>query len=158
MERRDAEKAAGAWLERLGLADRAADKLETLSKGNQQKIQLAAAILHRPHFALLDEPFSGLDPLNQQLLLDLLRELCDEGMTVLLSAHQMELIERVADRVLLIGHGREVLSGPPKDATRPRCGSSSEAASWAESSSSGAWTRPSWWSPKSRAGTSSRPR
>jgi ABC-2 type transport system ATP-binding protein len=70
IERRAAEKAAGAWLERLGLADRAADKLETLSKGNQQKIQLAAAVLHRPRFALLDEPFSGLDPLNQQLLRD----------------------------------------------------------------------------------------
>ena len=118
MDRRAAEKAAGTWLERLGLADRAADKLETLSKGNQQKVQLAAAILHRPRFALLDEPFSGLDPLNQQLLLDLLRELCDEGMTVLLSAHQMELIERVADRVLLIGHGREVLSGPIREVLR----------------------------------------
>ena len=111
MDRRSAERAARTWLERLGLSERAGDRLETLSKGNQQKVQLASAILHRPRFALLDEPFSGLDPLNQEVLLGLLRELRDEGMTVLLSAHQMELIERVADRVLLMGQGREVLSG-----------------------------------------------
>ncbi len=111
MDRRSAEREARVWLDRLGLAERAGDRLETLSKGNQQKVQLASAILHRPRFALLDEPFSGLDPLNQEVLLGLLRELRAGGMTVLLSAHQMELIERVADRVLLMGQGREVLSG-----------------------------------------------
>ena len=111
MDRRAAERAGREWLERLGLSERAGHKLETLSKGNQQKVQFIASILHRPRFAVLDEPFSGLDPLNQAFFLDLLRELADGGTTILLSAHQMELVERVADRVLLMGRGREVLSG-----------------------------------------------
>lgn len=118
MERRAAERAGREWLERLGLADRAGHKLETLSKGNQQKVQFIAAILHRPRFAVLDEPFSGLDPLNQAFFLDLLRELADGGTTILLSAHQMELVERVADRVLLMGRGREVLSGTLQEILR----------------------------------------
>ncbi len=111
MNRPDAARAAGEWLERLGLRDRAQDKLDVLSKGNQQKVQFIASILHRPSFAILDEPFSGLDPLNQDVFLDLIRELRADGMTVLLSAHQMQLVERIADRILLIDHGRETLSG-----------------------------------------------
>ena len=118
MDRRAAERAGREWLERLGLADRAEHKLETLSKGNQQKVQLIAAILHRPRFAVLDEPFSGLDPLNQAFFLDLLREMADGGTTILLSAHQMELVERVADRVLLMGRGRAVLSGSLREILR----------------------------------------
>ncbi len=112
MERRAASRAAMEWLERLDLAGRAQDKLDALSKGNQQKVQFIAAVLHRPAFAILDEPFSGLDPLRQDLFLEILRELRDAGTTVLLSAHQMNLVERVADRVLLMSRGREVLSGP----------------------------------------------
>ncbi|MCP3960618.1 MAG: ATP-binding cassette domain-containing protein [bacterium] len=115
MERRAARDAAMEWLERLGLADRAEDKLDALSKGNQQKVQFIAAVLHKPAFAVLDEPFSGLDPLNQDLFLDILRDLRDGGTTVLLSAHQMPLVERVADRVLLMSRGREVLSGTIED-------------------------------------------
>jgi ABC-2 type transport system ATP-binding protein len=111
MERSAAAEAAGNWLERLGLRDRARERLDSLSKGNQQKVQLAAALLHRPAFAVLDEPFSGLDPVNQELFLDLIRELCRDGMTVLLSAHQMNLVERLADRVLLMNQGRAVLRG-----------------------------------------------
>ncbi len=111
MERSAASRAATEWLEKLELADRAHDKLDSLSKGNQQKVQFIAAVLHQPAFAVLDEPFSGLDPLHQDLFLDILRELRDAGTTVLLSAHQMHLVERVADRVLLLSRGREVLSG-----------------------------------------------
>ena len=115
MGRLAASRAAMEWLERLDLADRAHDKLDALSKGNQQKVQFIAAVLHRPAFAVLDEPFSGLDPLRQDLFLDILRELRDGGTTVLLSAHQMSLVERVADRVLLMSRGREVLSGTIED-------------------------------------------
>jgi ABC-2 type transport system ATP-binding protein len=111
MARAAAARAASDWLERLGLADRARERLDSLSKGNQQKVQLAAAVLHRPAFAVLDEPFSGLDPINQELFLHLIRELCRDGMTVLLSAHQMNLVERLADRVLLMNRGRAVLQG-----------------------------------------------
>ena len=115
MERRAARDAAMEWLERLDLADRAGDKLDALSKGNQQKVQFIASVLHRPAFAVLDEPFSGLDPLHQEKFLDILRELRDGGTTVLLSAHQMHLVERVADSVLLLARGREVLSGTIED-------------------------------------------
>ncbi len=99
------------WLERFGLGDRAHDKLETLSKGNQQKMQFVAALLHRPRVAILDEPFSGLDPVNQDLFLDIIRELRNAGTTVILSAHQMDLVERLADRVLLMARGRMLLNG-----------------------------------------------
>jgi ABC-2 type transport system ATP-binding protein len=111
MSRGDAKSAALEWLDRMGLAERANVKLDALSKGNQQKIQFISAVLHRPSFAVLDEPFSGLDPLNQEFFAKLIRGLRDEGMTVLLSAHQMQLVEKLADRVLLMNHGREVLSG-----------------------------------------------
>lgn len=106
-----ARDAAERWLKRLGLADRAGDKVGTLSKGNQQKIQFVAAVLHKPKLAVLDEPFSGLDPLNQEMFLGLIHELRDEGMTVILSAHQMDLVERIADRILLLNKGAEILSG-----------------------------------------------
>jgi ABC-2 type transport system ATP-binding protein len=111
MTRTSATAAATRWLEKIGLHDRASDKLETLSKGNQQKVQFVSAILHTPAFAILDEPFSGLDPINQDQFVEIIRELRDAGTTVLLSAHQMDLVERLADRVLLMNRGREVLQG-----------------------------------------------
>jgi ABC-2 type transport system ATP-binding protein len=107
----EATQAAMPWLERFDLASRANDPVKALSKGNQQKVQLAATVLHRPRFALLDEPFSGLDPLNQELLMDIVRELREAGTTVVFSAHQMPLVERLADRVFLMNRGREVLRG-----------------------------------------------
>ncbi len=115
MERPAARRAAMEWLEKLDLADRAEEKLNALSKGNQQKVQFIGAVLHRPAFAILDEPFSGLDPIHQDFFLEILRELRDAGTTVLLSAHQMNLVERVADSVLLMSRGREVLSGTIED-------------------------------------------
>jgi ABC-2 type transport system ATP-binding protein len=108
----DAERMATEWLTRFELADRAKEKLGALSKGNQQKVQFAAAVLHRPRFAILDEPFSGLDPLNQELFLDLVRTLRTAGTTVLFSAHQMSLVERLADRVFVMHRGRELMHGP----------------------------------------------
>jgi ABC-2 type transport system ATP-binding protein len=111
MKRDDARREAVRWLERLDLADRADEEMRNLSKGNQQKVQFISSIVHGPELAILDEPFSGLDPLNQDLFLDLIRELRDAGTTVLLSAHQMQLVERLADRVVLIRGGRRVEAG-----------------------------------------------
>lgn len=102
---------AAEWLKRFDIYDRRHDKISSLSKGNQQKIQFIASILHEPDFAVLDEPFSGFDPINQELISDVIRELRDAGMTILLSAHQMELVEKIADRILMIHQGRELLSG-----------------------------------------------
>jgi ABC-2 type transport system ATP-binding protein len=81
-------------------------------------VQLAAAVLHRPAFAILDEPFSGLDPISQELFLELFRKIRQEGTTILLSAHQMDLVERAADRVLLVNKGREILSGSIEELRR----------------------------------------
>lgn len=118
MKRRAAHAAAGSWLERMDLGDRGREPLKSLSRGNQQKIQFISAVLHAPMFAVLDEPFSGLDPLNQDLFLSLIRELRDRGATVLLSAHQMQLVERVADTILVLNRGRVVLNGSLADIRR----------------------------------------
>jgi len=111
MRAKDAERAGLEWLERFELADRANEPLKAFSKGNQQKVQFAAAVLHRPRFAILDEPFGGLDPLNQDLFVRAIGALRDAGTTVLFSAHQMQLVERLADRLVLLGNGRELLRG-----------------------------------------------
>ncbi len=111
LERKDAAARASLCLEKVGLGDRAGEKLEALSKGNQQKVQFISAILHDPEFAVLDEPFSGLDPLNQEFFLEIIRELRGRGTTILLCDHQMALVERMADRVLLMNRGRQVLAG-----------------------------------------------
>ncbi len=111
MRREEAGRAADEWLARLELRERKNEKLDQLSKGNQQKVQFIASILHRPQFAILDEPFSGLDPVNQEFFLEIIRELRSSGMTILLSAHQMDLVQRLADRVLLLHRGRAVLEG-----------------------------------------------
>jgi ABC-2 type transport system ATP-binding protein len=122
MTKADARRETETWLDRFELGDRKREKLETLSKGNQQKVQFAAAILHRPALAVLDEPFSGLDPVNQDVFLDLLEELRDGGMTILLSAHQMDLVERCADRLLIIGNGRRLLEGTVDELRARRSG------------------------------------
>lgn len=107
----DARRAAIKGLSDFGLKGREKDRIDVLSKGNQQKVQFLAAVLHQPRFAVLDEPFSGLDPINQERFLDEIRKLRDEGCTILLSAHQMDLVESVADRLLVMDEGRAVLSG-----------------------------------------------
>ena len=111
LEKSEAQRRALEWLERLQLLDRRNDRVDALSKGNQQRVQLIASLIHRPALAILDEPFTGLDPLSQEFFLDLVGELRDAGTTIVLSAHQMDLVERAADRVLLMNGGREILSG-----------------------------------------------
>ena len=111
MEKTEAKKSALDWLEKLGLADRAKEKLQVLSKGNQQKIQFVASILHKPAFAILDEPFSGLDPLNQELFIDFIKEINKQGTTILLSAHQMQLVEKTAHKIFLINKGEVLYNG-----------------------------------------------
>ncbi len=100
------------WLERVELADWANKKVKELSRGMQQKLQFAASLVHSPELAILDEPFSGLDPVNVDLIKRLIRELQAEGKTVVLSAHQMNLVEALCDRILLINKGQAVLYGP----------------------------------------------
>lgn len=107
----EARREARQWLERLDLSDYAGQKLEKLSKGMQQKVQFVASILHRPPLVLFDEPFAGLDPVNQDFFKEIIRELQSGGTTVLLSAHQMNLVEELCDSIFLINHGREILSG-----------------------------------------------
>jgi ABC-2 type transport system ATP-binding protein len=111
MEKTEAKKTALDWLERLGLADRANEKLQVFSKGNQQKIQFVASILHKPAFAILDEPFSGLDPVNQEKFIEFIREINNQGTTILLSAHQMSLVEKIANKLFLINNGEELYYG-----------------------------------------------
>ncbi|NLA27855.1 MAG: ABC transporter ATP-binding protein [Firmicutes bacterium] len=107
----EARQEALQWLERLDLDAYADQKLEKLSKGMQQKVQFVASILHRPPLVFFDEPFSGLDPVNQDLFKEIIRELQAGGTTVLLSAHQMNMVEELCNSIFLINHGRKVLSG-----------------------------------------------
>lgn len=111
MSKSQAHESSLKWLEKLELLDRRNEKLSTLSKGNQQKIQFISSVLHNPLFAVLDEPFAGYDPINQEAFLNIIKELRDKGTTILLSAHQMHLVERVADRVLLINNGKKIAYG-----------------------------------------------
>jgi ABC-2 type transport system ATP-binding protein len=108
--------AAGAatrrWLERLGLADREKSKLEELSHGNQQRIQLATALVHDPELLVLDEPFSGLDPLGIATMTDVIRERVAAGVGVVFSSHQLDLVEDVCEDVVIIARGRIVAAGP----------------------------------------------
>jgi ABC-2 type transport system ATP-binding protein len=114
-----ARTATSAWLERLGLADRAGAKVEELSHGNQQRAQLAAALLHEPELLVLDEPFAGLDPVAVQTLAEVLRSEAARGAAVLFSSHQLELVEDICEQVAIIDHGRIVATGDV-DALRSR--------------------------------------
>lgn len=111
MDKNKAQESSEEWLEKLELLDRKNEKLSTLSKGNQQKVQFISSVLHKPSFAVLDEPFAGYDPINQEAFLKIIKELRDKGTTILLSAHQMHLVERIADRVLLINKGKKIAYG-----------------------------------------------
>jgi ABC-2 type transport system ATP-binding protein len=106
-----AATATDRWLERLGVADRARDKAEALSLGNQQRVQLAAALVHDPELLVLDEPFSGLDPVAVDALSQVLAERAAAGVTVVFSSHQLDLVEDLCQSVAIIHKGRLVLSG-----------------------------------------------
>jgi ABC-2 type transport system ATP-binding protein len=107
----DAHAQAARVAEVLGVADRARDRTDALSLGNQQRVQLAAALVHRPEVLVLDEPFSGLDPVGVDVLSGVLREQAAAGVPVVFSSHQLELVERLCESVVLIDHGRVVASG-----------------------------------------------
>jgi ABC-2 type transport system ATP-binding protein len=111
LARAEARARARQWLERFDLLDWGSKKVEKLSKGMQQKVQFTASILHRPDLVVLDEPFSGLDPVNQNLLHEIIAGLKDDGAAVLLSSHRMNLVEALCDRIFLIHNGRRVLYG-----------------------------------------------
>ncbi|HSL74177.1 MAG TPA: ATP-binding cassette domain-containing protein [Ilumatobacteraceae bacterium] len=107
-----ARASAHEWLERVGLADRADDEVQTLSSGNQQRVQLAIALVHAPDLLILDEPFSGLDPIAVEMMKELLLEQVERGVTVLLSSHQLDLVSDVCRDVVIVDRGRVVLEGP----------------------------------------------
>jgi ABC-2 type transport system ATP-binding protein len=113
-----ARREALAWLSRLRIPDYADRRAEELSKGNQQKVQFIAAVLHDPEVLLMDEPFTGLDPLNLVLLRDAVMELRDRGRTLILSTHQMEAAEAMCGSVAIIDHGRLVAGGAVRDLKR----------------------------------------
>jgi ABC-2 type transport system ATP-binding protein len=107
----DAHSAADTWIERLGLAERAGDKVETLSLGNQQRVQLGVALVHDPEVLVLDEPFSGLDPTGVDVMSGVLAERAARGVPVVFSSHQLELVERLCEDVAIIKGGRLVVHG-----------------------------------------------
>jgi ABC-2 type transport system ATP-binding protein len=107
----EAKTRATAWLERLELKDWAGKKVRDLSKGMQQKVQFIAAVLHKPKLMILDEPFSGLDPVNAAMVKDIMLELRGQGSTIVLSTHLMEQVERMCDSICLINKGHKVLAG-----------------------------------------------
>ena len=109
--RADAKEQSMRWLKRLGVEEYAQRKLETLSKGNQQKVQLAQTLVCDPELVILDEPFSGLDPVNSQILKDVIQEQIEEGKLVIFSSHQMSYVEEFCEDIVLINHGDIVLSG-----------------------------------------------
>jgi ABC-2 type transport system ATP-binding protein len=111
MKEREAKGSVAVWLGRLGLGDRADARLEELSHGNLQRVQLAAALVHDPDLVVLDEPFSGLDPLGVESLAEMLVQTAATGVTVLFSSHQLDLVEDVCQDVVIIDHGKIVLAG-----------------------------------------------
>jgi len=115
LSRKDALSRVDFWLKKLKITDLRDKKIEQLSKGNQQKVQLIAAILHNPQLLILDEPFTGFDPINQQEVKDLILDFVSEGKTIILSTHQMDLAEKLCEDILLINKGKAVSSGKLSD-------------------------------------------
>ena len=114
MSTRDAATAADMWLERFGLAERRTDPVEALSHGNQQRVQLAAALVHDPDLLVLDEPFSGLDPIASETMADVLREQAASGKVVVFSSHQLDLVEDICEEVAIINQGSVIVEGKVK--------------------------------------------
>jgi ABC-2 type transport system ATP-binding protein len=118
LSRREAARRAREWLDRFQIADYASRRAEELSKGNQQKIQFIAAVLHEPDVLLMDEPFVGLDPVNVALLKEAFLEMKSRGATIVFSTHQMEMVEELCETVVLIDRGKVVLGGPVREVRR----------------------------------------
>lgn len=111
LEKEESRKSSSIWLERFNLQDQGDRKIEELSKGNQQKVQFILALLHDPDLLILDEPFTGLDPLNQLLLKEIIQEKSEEGKTIVFSTHQMEQVERLCSNICLINKGEIIVEG-----------------------------------------------
>ena len=118
LDGRTAAKAAGHWIGRLGLSGRERTRIDALSHGNQQRAQLAVALVHQPDLLVLDEPFSGLDPGGIDDMSAILAERAAAGVTVLFSSHQLDLVENICEAVAIIHHGRLVVAGPVADLRR----------------------------------------
>ena len=117
-----AARSSAEWVDRLGLAGRRGDRVEKLSLGNQQRVQLAAALVSRPEVLILDEPFSGLDPVGVDSLAEGLLEQCRAGVPVLFSSHQLDLVERLCDSVGILARGRMVAAGTVEELRRREAG------------------------------------
>ena len=111
LKKAEAKKRAYELLEKYGLADFAESTIEALSKGMGQKVQVLASVVHRPEFVILDEPFSGLDPVNQQVMEEVIRDMAANGATILFSTHVMSHAERICDRIVLMARGRKIFDG-----------------------------------------------
>ncbi|HEX8670386.1 MAG TPA: ATP-binding cassette domain-containing protein [Longimicrobium sp.] len=122
VEVKQARAEAGRWLERMSLGDWRGAKVETLSKGMQQKVQFIATVIHQPELLILDEPQSGLDPVNQEVLRDTILQHRKDGKTVIFSTHNMEQAEQLCEHVCIIAQGRKVLDGRLRDIRRENVG------------------------------------
>jgi ABC-2 type transport system ATP-binding protein len=126
VEASTAERQLDSWLKRFDLADHRQKKIQNLSKGMQQKAQIIATLLHDPDLLVIDEPFSGLDPVNTRLVKDIIDELREEGKTIIMSTHQMHQVEALCNRILLINKGRDVLNGRVEEIKRQFAGNAIE--------------------------------
>ncbi len=118
MSRTDAKAALSTWLERMEIKHYANKKVEELSKGNQQKIQVIASLIHNPKLLILDEPFSGLDPVNVEMLKAAIIEFRNSGATIIFSSHRMDHVEELCEQLSIIHHGKQVVSGTLRDVKR----------------------------------------
>lgn len=118
LSQKTAKENTERWLSRTGVSQYAKQKLETLSKGNQQKVQLAQTLVCEPDIIILDEPFSGLDPVNSQILKDVIREQIEKGKLVIFSSHQMSYVEEFCEEIAILNHGEVVLGGDLKEIKR----------------------------------------
>ena len=118
VERNTAIRTAGEWLDRLRIPEASGRRTEELSKGNQQKVQFIAAIVHDPDVLIMDEPFSGLDPVNSSILREAFLEMRDRGKTLVFSTHQMETVEALCESIVIVDRGRVVIGGPVREVKR----------------------------------------
>tara|TARA_Y100001960_G_scaffold305030_1_gene358807 strand:- start:25 stop:909 length:885 start_codon:yes stop_codon:yes gene_type:complete len=122
----EAKKRATLWLNRFNLSQRKTRKIEELSKGNQQKVQFILSLIHDPTILILDEPFTGLDPLNQLLIKDIIKEMQSDGKTIIFSTHQMGQVERICNRICLMNKGSIVLEGDLNEIKSSYCSNAIE--------------------------------
>lgn len=118
MTKGDAKLALNKWLERMEIPHYANKKVEELSKGNQQKIQVIASLMHNPRLLILDEPFSGLDPVNVEMLKNAILEFRNSGATIVFSSHRMDHVEELCEQLSIIHHGKQIVSGTLRDVKR----------------------------------------